>query len=55
VSLYRDPADKRVFVPKKGGGLALNFAHPVAWWILITMTIIPLVIVVAVTVLVITG
>ena len=55
MSLYRDPADKRVFLPKKRAGLALNIAHPVAWWILITMTIIPLVIVVAVTVLVITG
>ena len=33
MALYRDPADKRVFVPKKGGGVALNFGHPVAWWI----------------------
>jgi len=48
--LYRDPRDKRVFVPKKGGGLALNFGHPVAWWILVCTTIIPLIIVVAVTV-----
>jgi uncharacterized membrane protein len=23
MALYRDPADKRVFVPKKGGGVAL--------------------------------
>jgi uncharacterized membrane protein len=49
VSLYRDPRDKRVFVPKKGGGVALNFGHPVAWWILVTMTIIPLIIVTGVT------
>ena len=48
--LYRDPRDKRIFVPKKGGGLALNFGHPVAWWILVSTTIIPLIIVVAVTV-----
>ena len=50
MALYRDPADKRVFVPKKGGGLALNFGHPVAWWILVSTTIIPLVIVAAVTI-----
>ena len=48
--LYRDPRDKRVFVPKKGGGLALNFGHPVAWWILVCTTIVPLIIVVGVTV-----
>ena len=48
--LYRDPRDKRVFVPKKGGGVALNFGHPVAWWILVCTTIIPLIIVVGVTV-----
>jgi uncharacterized membrane protein len=47
--LYRDPLDKRVFVPKKGGGVALNFGHPVAWTILICTTIIPLAIVAAVT------
>jgi uncharacterized membrane protein len=55
VSPYRDPTDKRVFVPKKGGGVALNFGHPVAWWILITMTIIPLIIVVGVTIAVLMG
>ena len=48
--LYRDPRDKRIFVPKKGGGVALNFGHPVAWWILVCTTIIPLIIVVGVTV-----
>jgi uncharacterized membrane protein len=53
--LYRDPADKRVFVPKKGGGVALNFGHPTAWCILITTTVIPLVIVVVVTIAVLTG
>ncbi|MEU4216170.1 peptide ABC transporter substrate-binding protein [Actinoplanes sp. NPDC026623] len=50
MSLYRDPRDKRVFVPKKGGGLVLNFGHPVAWWIVISTTIIPLIIVVGVTI-----
>ena len=50
MNLYRNPRDKRIFVPKKGGGLALNFGHPVAWWILVSTTIIPLIIVVAVTV-----
>jgi len=50
VSLYRDPRDKRVFVPKPGGGVVLNFGHPIAWWILILMTILPLVIVAGVTI-----
>ena len=49
MSLYRDPHDKRVFVPKKGGGVALNFSHPIAWWILISTTIVPLIIVTGVT------
>jgi uncharacterized membrane protein len=48
--LYRDPRDRRIFVPRKGGGIALNFGHPVAWVILIGTTIIPLIIVVAVTI-----
>jgi uncharacterized membrane protein len=55
VSLYRDPLDKRVFVPKDGGGVSLNFGHPVAWWIVVTTTIIPFVIVAVVTIMVITG
>jgi uncharacterized membrane protein len=50
MALYRDPRDKRVFVPKKGGGVALNFGHPIAWTILVCTTIIPLVIVAAVTI-----
>ena len=50
MALYRDPRDKRVFVPKKGGGVALNFCHPIAWTILVCTTIIPLVIVAAVTI-----
>ena len=50
MSLYRDPRDKRVFVPKPGGGVVLNFGHPIAWWILILMTILPLVIVAGVTI-----
>jgi len=50
VILYRDPRDKRVFVPKQGGGVAMNFSHPIAWWILVCTTIIPLTIVVIVTV-----
>jgi uncharacterized membrane protein len=48
--LHRDPADPRVFVPKEGGGVALNFAHPVAWAILVSMTLVPLAVVIAVTV-----
>lgn len=48
--LYKDPSDGRVFVPRPGGGLALNFAHPIAWAILISTTVVPLVIVVVVTV-----
>lgn len=50
MALYRDPRDKRVFVPRKGGGVVLNFGHPVAWAILVLTTIIPLVIVAAVTI-----
>ncbi len=53
MALYRDPRDKRVFVPKKGGGVVLNFGHPIAWTILIITTIIPFVIVAAVTIAVI--
>jgi uncharacterized membrane protein len=43
--LYRDPRDRRVFVARRNGGVALNFGHPVAWALLIGMTIIPLVVV----------
>jgi uncharacterized membrane protein len=49
VKLYRNPSDKRIFVPKKAGGVVLNFGHPVAWWILVCTTIIPLIIVVGMT------
>jgi uncharacterized membrane protein len=49
MALYRDPRDKRVFVPKPGGGLVLNFGHPVAWTILICTTIVPFTIVAIVT------
>jgi uncharacterized membrane protein len=47
---YKDPRDGRVFVPKQGGGVSLNFAHPIAWAILITTTIVPLAIVIGVTI-----
>jgi len=50
VSRYRDPRDKRVFVPKPGGGVVLNFGHPIAWWILVCTTIIPLIIVTGMTI-----
>ena len=50
MALYRDPRDKRIFVPKRGGGVALIFGHPIAWAILICTTIIPLAIVAAMTV-----
>jgi uncharacterized membrane protein len=49
MALYRDPRDKRVFVPKKTGGVVLNFGHPIAWTILVCTTIVPFVIVAAVT------
>jgi uncharacterized membrane protein len=52
--LYRDPTDPRVFVPKEGGGVALNFGHPIAWAILVSMTIVPLAIVIGVTIAVLT-
>lgn len=48
--LYRDPGDGRVFVPKEGGGVSLNFAHGISWAILISMTVVPLAIVIAVTI-----
>ena len=50
MALYRNPRDKRVFVPKPEGGLVLNFGHPVAWAILLCTTIVPFVIVTVVTV-----
>lgn len=50
MALYRDPRDKRVFVPKRGGGVSLNFGHPIAWTILICTTIVPLAIVAVVTI-----
>jgi uncharacterized membrane protein len=50
MALYRDPRDKRVFVPKPGGGLVLNFCHPIAWAILVCTTVVPFVIVTVVTV-----
>lgn len=49
MNLYRNPSDKRIFVPKKAGGVVLNFGHPIAWWIVVCTTIFPLVVVVAVT------
>jgi uncharacterized membrane protein len=50
MALYRDPRDKRVFVPKQGGGVALNFGHPIAWAIVGLTTILPLAIVAIVTI-----
>jgi uncharacterized membrane protein len=50
MALYRDPRDKRVFVPRPGGGLVLNFGHPIAWAILLCTTVVPFVIVTVVTV-----
>ena len=50
MALYRDPQDKRIFVPKRGGGVSLNFGHPIAWVILVCTTIIPAVIVVGMTI-----
>jgi uncharacterized membrane protein len=47
MAMYRDPSDRRLFVPKKTGwGLNINLAHPAGWWVLIGMTIIPLIVVV---------
>ena len=37
-------------MPKKGGGVALNFGHPIACWILVSTTIVPLIVVVAITI-----
>jgi uncharacterized membrane protein len=53
--MYRDPDDPRLFVPKKlGTGLTLNMAHPAGWWVLIGMTIVPLIVVVAAVVVAVT-
>lgn len=49
MALYRDPRDERVFVPQQGGGVRLNFGHPIAWAILFSTTVVPLVIVVLAT------
>ena len=50
MAFRRDPADGRVFVPKKGGGVGMNYAHPIAWAILISMTVVPAVVVIGVTI-----
>jgi uncharacterized membrane protein len=44
---YKDPRDGRVFIPRQSGRVGLNYAHPIAWAILISMTLVPLVVVVA--------
>jgi uncharacterized membrane protein len=45
--MYRDPSDPRLFIPKRmGWGLTINLAHPAGWWVLIGMTIIPIIVVV---------
>ncbi|GIE96748.1 DUF5808 domain-containing protein [Paractinoplanes rishiriensis] len=50
MALYKDPQDSRVFVPKQGGGMGLNFAHPIAWAIVVSMTVIPVVVVTVTTI-----
>ncbi|AGZ40136.1 hypothetical protein [Actinoplanes friuliensis] len=50
MNLYRDPLDKRVFVPTRNGRVLLNFGHPIAWAIVVSTTIIPLVVVVGITI-----
>ncbi|BAL86604.1 hypothetical protein AMIS_13840 [Actinoplanes missouriensis 431] len=52
MALYRNPQDKRVFVPTKSGGVVLNFGHPIAWTILVCTTVVPFVIVAVVTLMV---
>ncbi len=45
--MYRDPSDPRLFIPKRlGVGLTITLAHPLGWWVLIGMTIIPIIVVV---------
>ncbi|SDT64918.1 peptide ABC transporter substrate-binding protein [Actinoplanes derwentensis] len=53
MELYRNPRDKRVFVPRPNGSMVLNFGHPIAWAILACTTIIPFTIVAVVTIAVI--
>jgi uncharacterized membrane protein len=50
MALYRNPRDKRVFIPRPNGSVVLNFGHPIAWAILMCMTVIPFVIVTVVTI-----
>ena len=45
------PDDPRVFVPRPGGGVTLNYAHPIAWAIFLSMTVVPLAVVIGTTVL----
>ena len=44
--MYRNPDDPRLFIPTKlGTGLRINLGHPAGWWVLIGMTVIPIVVV----------
>ena len=52
MALYRDPRDKRIFVPNRSGGVVLDFGHPIAWAILVCTTIIPFTVVIVMTILV---
>jgi uncharacterized membrane protein len=50
MALYRNPRDKRIFVPRPNGSVVLTLGHPIAWAILMCMTVIPFVIVTVVTI-----
>jgi uncharacterized membrane protein len=51
MAFEKDPADPRVFLPRPGGGVYLNFAHGISWAIFLSMTVVPLAVVIGTTLL----
>ena len=51
MAFEKQPDDPRVFLPRPGGGVYLNFAHGIAWAIFLSMTVVPLAVVIATTIL----
>ncbi|MFG1608335.1 peptide ABC transporter substrate-binding protein [Actinoplanes sp. NPDC049265] len=51
MAFEKDPTDPRVFIPRPGGGVTLNYAHGISWAIFLSMTVIPLAVVIGTTVL----
>jgi len=51
MAFEKDPDDPRVFLPRKGGGVYLNFAHGISWAIFLSITVVPLAVVIGTTIL----